>query len=139
LAAVVLALSLVALPGCGSSKSDADRAKDTMKSFLAALAKGDGTKACSLADGSGRARLVQASNSRLTCAGVIAAISRRLPANVKTALENADVKRVNVTGSTATIKGTDITSSKGSLGGFLSGGTPTKLVKEGGSWKLSGR
>jgi hypothetical protein len=137
LAVLCVAASLVALSGCGS-KSDADQAKDTMKSFLSALAKGDGKKACSLADASGQARLVAAAKGRLSCPGVISALARRLPASVKTGFENAEIKKVTVTGNTATINGADITASKGDVSGFLSGGTPTKFVKKGGTWKLSG-
>jgi hypothetical protein len=138
LAVLAVAAALVVLPGCGGSKSDADQAKDTMKSFLSAVAKGDGKKACSLADASGQARLVRAAKGRLNCEGVIAAISARIPANLKTALENADVKKVTINGNTATINDADITSSKGDLSSLLRGGTPTKLVKQGGIWKLSG-
>jgi hypothetical protein len=133
----VLVVSLAGLPGCGGS-SDEDDVKATMTDFLGALAKGDGQKACSLADASGRARLVQAAKGQLTCERVIAAVSARLPAEVKSGLENAEVKKVTVNGNTATIKDSDITSSKGNVKSFLSGGTPTKLVKEDGKWKLSG-
>jgi Domain of unknown function (DUF4878) len=138
LVVAVLAVSLVGLPGCGSSKSDADEAKDTMKAFLSALAKGDGKKACSLADASGRDRLVQAAKGRLSCEGVVKAVAARLPAGTKTGLENAEIKKITVSGNTATIQDTDITSSKGDVSALLSGGRPTKLVKEGGSWKVSG-
>lgn len=138
MAGVVVAMSLVALPGCGSSNSDADAAKDTMKSFLAALATGDGKKACSLADAAGRQRLVAAGRGRATCEDVIKLIASRLPPKVKEGLENADVKKVTVKGNTATIKDSDIKSSKGDASAFLTGGRPTKLVKEGGKWKLSG-
>ena len=139
LAGVVVAVALVALPGCGSSSSsDADDAKAAMKDFLAALAKGDGKKACSLADEAGRKRLVAAGRGRATCEDVIKLIATRLPPNVKEGLENAEIKKVTVKGNTATIKDSDIKSSKGDASAFLRGGRPTKLVKEGGSWKLSG-
>jgi hypothetical protein len=137
LAVLAVAAALVVLPGCGGSKSDADQAKDTMKSFLSALAKGDGKKACSLADASGQARLVAAARGRLSCEGVIAALARRLPSSVKTGFENAEIMKVTVTGNSATVNGADITASKGDVSGFQ-GGTPTKLVKKGGTWKLSG-
>jgi hypothetical protein len=137
LPAAVVALTLLFLPACGG-KSDADRAKDTMTTFLAALAKGDGKTACGLATASGRARLVRAAKGRLSCEGLIALIATRLPPDVKTGLENAQVKKITVNGNAATVQETDITSSKGNLSAFLRSGTPTKLVKEGGSWKVAG-
>jgi hypothetical protein len=81
---------------------------------------------------------VRAAKGRLSCEGLIALIATRLPPDVKTGLENAQVKKITVNGSSATIQETDITSSKGNLSAFLRSGTPTRLVKERGSWKVAG-
>jgi hypothetical protein len=137
LPAAIVALTLAFLPACGG-KSDADQAKQTMTSFLAALAKGDGKTACGLATASGRARLVRAAKGRVSCEALIGLISTRLPPAVKTGLENAQVGKITISGNSATIQETDITSSKGNLTAFLRSGTPTQLVKEGGSWKVTG-
>ena len=137
LAVAVVAASLVAVPGCGGS-SDADGAKHAMTDFMAAIGKGDGKKACALADESGRQRLVQAAKGKLSCEDLVAAIAARLPADVRTGLQNAEVKKVTVKGDRATIKDSDISAKKGKLSGFLESETPTKLVKQGGEWKVSG-
>jgi hypothetical protein len=134
--AAVVASGFLAVAGCGDS--DADKAKRALTDFMAAIAKGDGKTACGLADASGRRRLVTAAKGRLSCEGVVAAIAGRIPPDVKTGLENAEIKKITVHGNTATVDDADITSSKGRLAGFLSGTTPEKLVKEGGSWKVSG-
>jgi hypothetical protein len=135
---IVAALAVaLALTGCGG-RSDADKAKEALTTFMAAIARGDGKTACGLADAAGRQRLVTAAKGRLSCESVVAAIATRIPPDVRTGLENAEIRRVTVRGNTATVDDADITSSKGRLSGFLNGDTPEKLVKEGGRWKVSG-
>jgi hypothetical protein len=130
---------LGALPGCGSKpKSDADKVKDTMTGFLKAVGDGDGGKACAMTTQSGREKLMRAAKGVLSCESVIAAIASKLPDEAKTGLKNAKVQRATVRGNTATVLDQDITSTKGNVRAFLTTGTPTKFIKQGGNWKISG-
>ena len=109
-----------------------------MTEFMAAIGNGDGRKACGLADESGRQRLVRAARGKLSCEAIVAAIATRLPPDVKAGLQNAEVKKVTIDGDTASIRDADIRSTKGKLSGFLNSDTPTKLVKQGGEWTVTG-
>lgn len=137
LIAAIVASGVLALAGCGGD-SDADQAKRALTDFMAAIAKGDGKTACRLADEAGRQRLVRAAKRRLSCEGVVAAIAGRIPPDVRTGLQNAQIKKVTIKGNIATVDDADITSTKGRLSGLFNGATPEKLVKESGRWKVSG-
>jgi hypothetical protein len=135
---LVALVAALALAGCGGGGSGDEQAvKDTVTTFMSALARGDGATACSKATAAAQQRLTaQAAQAGSNCPAIIAAISKRLPAEVKQGLETAQVKKVTVKGNTATVTDHDITSKSGNLGPFLGSGATT-LTKVGGSWKLS--
>jgi hypothetical protein len=136
LTAVVVAAAL-AVAGCGGSSGDEQQVKNTVTTFMSALARGDGAKACALATSAAQQHLVgQASQAGGNCQAIIATISKRLPASVKQGLESAKVKKATVKGDTATVSDKDISSSSGDLSPFLGSGSTT-LKKENGQWKLA--
>jgi hypothetical protein len=136
---------IVALTGCGGGGggggSDVTKVKQTLRRELVALATGDGATVCSLATASGRTKLENAVPGA-SCEHVVQLVAQRLPESVKEGLRTAKIGRVTISGKTATVQDSDITSSKGSLAGFLQpgpGSAPTVLTKQpDGSWKISG-
>jgi hypothetical protein len=135
----VLALAALAFAGCGSSVSDATKVKQVLTREMAALAAGDGATACSLATAAGQAKLSRAVPGA-TCREVIALLASRLPAAIKEGLTSAQITKVTVSGNTATVQDADITSTRGSLSGFLQPrSAPTTFQKQpDGNWKISG-
>jgi hypothetical protein len=131
--------TLVAGCGGGGGGSDVTNVKQSLTRELAALADGDGATACSLATAAGQARLEQAV-SGASCERVVKLLAERLPAQVKAGLRSAQINKVTVNGDTATVQDADITSTRGSLSGFLQpGSAPTVLKKQpDGTWKISG-
>lgn len=140
-ALVVMAVS-AAVIGCGgssSSPSDSAAVRRTVTEVLHALGAGDGNTVCSLATKDGQAALAKAI-SHATCAQVVDLVSVHLSSAQRQGLESAKVGKVTIDGNTATGSDSAITSSKGSLKGFLqAGAAPTKLTKQpDGTWKISG-
>jgi hypothetical protein len=137
--AVIVGVVALALTACGGGASDEAKIKQTVVRELAAIANGDGATACSLATAAGRAKL-ERDNPGHTCEQLIRLAATALPESAKEALRAAHVNRVTITGNTATVSDSDITSSKGSLASIFQSGTPpTVLTKQSdGSWKISG-
>lgn len=140
------ALALCALVGaCGSSSSasstadNATQVKHTLTTVFHALASGDGKTLCSLATPQGRQRLA-AALPHTSCAGIVKLVTAHLSHAQKAALASIQIKKVTVHGSVATVSDTAITSTRGSLAGFIQpGSAPTTLTKQpDGSWKISG-
>jgi hypothetical protein len=131
------------LAACGSSSSsssgDASAVKSTLKRAFHAVATGDGPGFCSLATPAGQKTLANAIPNA-SCATVIRKVSTQLSAAQKAALNSVQIKKVKITGSQATVSASDITSTSGSLKGFLQpGSAPSVLTKQSdGSWKISG-
>jgi hypothetical protein len=94
---------------------------------------------CSLATKDGQAALAKAI-PHASCTQVVDLVSAHLSSAEKQALQSAKVGKVTIDGSHASVSDSAITSSKGSLKGFLTAGSaPTKLTKQSdGSWKISG-
>jgi ketosteroid isomerase-like protein len=135
----VVALTIAACGGQSSGSTDVAKVKQTVVRELAALANGDGATACSLATASGRAK-VQSAIAGASCEEVVKRFAQQVPQRVKDGMLTAKVKHVTIKGDTATVANADITSSRGTLAGFLQpGSAPTMLTKQAdGSWKLSG-
>jgi len=125
--------------GCGGGTDDVAKVKQTMTRFLAAMADGDGATACSLATASAQAKLERASPGT-SCEQDVSILSGRLSSEIKDGLRSAQIKKVTIDRDTATVQDADITSTRGSLTGFLQpGSAPTVLKKQSdGSWKISG-
>ena len=138
LAAALSVAIVVAGCGGGGGSSDAAKVKQTVTSAFIALATGNDSGFCSLATAAGQATLAKTVKGS-TCAKVVTLVSEHLSAEQKTGLRNARVNKVTISGDHATVKNSDISTSKGTLKGFLAAGAPTMLTKESdGSWKLSG-
>jgi hypothetical protein len=136
----LLPLAVALLAGCGGSShsgnsADVAKVKQTITRALAALADGDGATACSLATPTGQAtleKLVGASS----CQAAIDSLAGQLPASIKAGLKNVTVKKVSITGTTASVKNSDITAPQANIGALPL--PPTTLVKQSdGSWKLN--
>jgi hypothetical protein len=141
LAPVLCAAVAVAVGGCGGSSggsSDSAKVKQTIENAFTALANGNGSGFCSLATSGGQATLAKALPGS-SCAKVVALVSKHLSAQQKTGLRHAQVGKVTISGAHATVKSSDISTSQGTLKGFLSSSDkPTTLTKQSdGSWKLS--
>jgi hypothetical protein len=137
----VAAVSMAAV-GCGgssSSSSDTAAVQQTVTKVLHGLGSGDGKTVCALATKDGQAALAKAV-PHSTCAQVVDLVSAHLGSAEKEGLQNAKVGKVTIDGSHASVSDSAITSSKGSLKGFLqSGSAPTQLTKQSdGTWKISG-
>jgi len=134
LAAAVVALSLA---GCGSS-SDAVQVRQTVASALHALGSGDGAGFCSEATQVGQTKLARTVPGS-TCPQVIELVGKHLSPAQKSALQSVKVGPVTIRGDQASVTASAITSSRGTLKGFLQKGSPaTLLTKSGGTWKISG-
>ncbi|HEY2260332.1 MAG TPA: hypothetical protein VGH45_11495 [Solirubrobacteraceae bacterium] len=135
----VLAVGTVSLSivGCGGS-GDTSQVQQTVTKVLHALGSGDGATVCSMATRAGQAALANAGHS--SCQRVVGLVSDHLTPAQKAGLQSAKVGKVKIDGSHATVPASAITSSKGSLKGFLqSDSAPTQLTKQSdGTWKLSG-
>jgi hypothetical protein len=132
----------IAAAGCGSASTDgasASKVKQTVRAALGDLAVGDGAGFCSLATRAERARLATAFAAH-SCPAAIHAVGSGLTPVHRAALRHAAVRTVTITGATATVRAADITTTSGSMKGFLSDdGKPTTLVRRAdGGWMISG-
>jgi hypothetical protein len=126
-----LALAVLVLAGCGGGgKSEEDRVRDSVKTYLTALADGDSKKACAQLT-PGQTRRVLAAAKKIPqlrtakCPEVFDAVSARLGPDEKALLRKVKVTDVTVRGSTATTR--------------LQGAPRTpELTKSGGRWLISG-
>lgn len=138
---IVLAVALGAA-GCGGSGDD-QAVKQTMQNFLGAIGRGDGKAACALVTPSGQAALAAQiaalthATHTVSCQLILTEIAKLLPPAAKQGLESVQVRKVTVKGSTASVLSRDVHATKGNVSAFLSGSAPTKLVKVGGTWKVT--
>jgi hypothetical protein len=124
LAPVVLVL---ALAGCGGG--DEDDVKSTLRSYLDAFAKGDGSKSCDLMTTKTRAQFVdrvKVITDTSDCGKSIEAIRKQAGTTVMKALEETEISEVEVDGDRASAK--------------LTNGANTsraQLEKEDGEWRVA--
>lgn len=139
LAGVSVAVLAAGCAGSGGvSQRDAGKVKQTVRTALADLAKGNGTAFCSLTTRTGQAKLAGTLHG-YSCAALVNLVGGHLSPDTRTGLLHAEVMRVTITGSTASVRASDITAPDGALKGFLNdGGRPTTLVRQpDGSWKIN--
>jgi hypothetical protein len=133
----------VAVAGCGGGGggggADAAKVKQIVRQALTALANGNGQAFCALATAGARAELARTTPGA-GCPQVVKRISHQLSPAVKLGLRNARVGTVTIHGDHASIRAGDITSSRGSLKGFLQASAPpTRLARQSdGTWKIAG-
>jgi hypothetical protein len=133
-----VSLGLVAAGCGGSGGSDSAKITHVVETAFHDVAAGNGTGFCSLATTAGQATLAKTVPG-YTCAKVVNLVSQHLSSAQKAGLTHAHVKRASVNGSSATVSDADVTTTQGTLKGFLDGKTPTRLSKQSdGSWKISG-
>ena len=136
-----LAIALGAA-GCGGSGDD-QAVKQTVQHFLAAIGRGDGKAACALVTPAGQAALAAQiaalthATHTVSCDLILTEIAKLLPPAAKQGLESVQVQKVTVKGNMATVQSRDIHATKGNASAFLSGSAPTRLVKVGGTWKVT--
>jgi len=140
--AAIIAATALALSGCGGgggNSADIAKVKQTITRVLGGLGSGDAATVCSSATTAGQAALAKALPNS-TCTKVVTLVSDHLSAGQKTALKSVRIGKVEVHGDRATVPNTSISSTKGSLRGFLrAGSAPTRLTKgSDGTWKISG-
>jgi hypothetical protein len=139
---LVLAISIALIAaGCGAATGPppAARVKQTVRTALADLADSDGRAFCALATPAGRAKLAGTLHG-YTCPELVQLVAGHLSPATRTGLQHAEVTRVTIDGSKATVRAADITATAGTLKGFLNdGGVPTALIRErDGSWEING-
>jgi hypothetical protein len=130
----------VAAAGCGGGgRADAAKVKQTVRRALTALADGNGPAFCALATAGAQAELARTTPGA-GCPQVVRRISHQLSPKVKLALRNARVGTVTIKDDQASIRDGDITSTRGTLKGFLQASAPpTRLTRQSsGTWKISG-
>jgi hypothetical protein len=125
--------------GGGGGGADAAKVKQTVRRALAALADGNGPAFCALATAGARAELARTTPGA-TCPDVVTRISHQLSPAVMVGLRHARVGTVTVNGDHASIRDGNITSTRGTLKGFLQASAPpTKLTRQSnGTWKIAG-
>jgi hypothetical protein len=130
----------VAVGGCGGGGgADAAKVKQTVRRALTALADGNGPAFCALATAGAQAELARTTPGA-RCPQVVRRISHQLSPKVRLGLRNARVGTVTINGEHASIRDGDITSTRGTLKGFLQASAPpTRLTRQpSGTWKISG-
>lgn len=136
--ALAATVAAAALAGCGGG-GDVAKIQQTVARVLGALGRGDASTVCSSATAAGQAAFAKVLPNS-TCTEVVTLVSDHLSPAQKAALESARIGKVEVHGDHASVPNTSITSTKGSLRGFLQAGSaPTQLTNESdGTWKISG-
>jgi hypothetical protein len=126
-------LGAVALAGCGAAAAGSGSPSDPVREYHAAIAKGDGTKACDQLDDTAKAQLRAAVQGavRNSCEKTVDLLAAFWDIDTKTALKNArvDISHRDKDGA--------IASFNAPLG---VGGTATRqsyeLKREDGAWKI---
>jgi tripartite-type tricarboxylate transporter receptor subunit TctC len=139
-AAIMVTATALVAAGCGGGLDDTAKVKQTMTRYLSAVGAGDGATTCSLLTPSGQAAFERFKRAAAgSCPLLVTVFNAGLPAQVKTALRHAQIKKITINGNTATVRHADITSTKGDLSSVVPPGSPpTVLTKQSdGSWKLS--
>ena len=132
----------IAATGCGTASNDqagVAQVKRTVQTALRDLADGDGRAFCALATSGERRRLAAAFATR-SCARAMHGVGVSLTREHRAALRAAAVRRVTMSGATATVAAADIVLAGGAAKGFLSDdGRPTTLVRQAGDrWLIDG-
>jgi hypothetical protein len=140
--AAIVSAGVIAAASCGGHQSraatDVAQVKQTVRQALADLARADGRGFCSLATRAGQAKLAGTLHG-YTCVKLVELVGRQLSSATRTGLLHVQVRRVTMSGRTATVRAADLIATQGSLKGFLKdGGKPTRLVRQrDGRWKIS--
>ncbi len=133
---------VMATTACGGSKSDADSVKSTVSSFFAAVGNNKADGACALLTDAGVKELSSAAfllRPPSSCADAIKTFNKVLTSDDKKSLETTKVKRVTITGNTATVDDNDIELKSGGEVGLFRNSSPKPLTLEkvGSDWKIS--
>jgi len=128
--------------GCGGSGSDTDKVKTTVSNFFADAGDNKGAAACALLTDAGAQELISAAavlRAPSSCADAIATFNKILSSDDKSSLKSTKVKKVVVTGGTATVADNDIQLKAGGEIGLFRNRSPKPLTLEkvGGEWKIS--
>ncbi len=123
LAALAAAIALAACGGGGDSTSSSDSPEAVTKSFLTAIANGDGEQACSYASANAIKQVEQGGG---TCQDQVTQAAGQVSDQDKQDVANATYEVTDQSDTAATVK---VTKSNGDSNSF-------KLVQENGSWKI---
>src|SRR4051794_35968961 len=126
------AIALCLVGGCGGSDESARRPGDVVKDYLAALADGDGTKACQQLTGEATRDAIDAVKKEIPefkatdCETALTKLAKNLGEDERAALRDAKVAETTEKGDSATVKVkdavTDTKLTKGSAGWLISSG-----------------
>jgi len=137
----LLTIVLVAA-ACGGSGSDPDKVKSTVSKFFADVGDGKGPAACALLTDAAVKELSSAAfllRPPSSCADAIETFHKILSSDDKKSLKSTKVKKVTVTGTTATVADNDIALKAGGEVGLFRNSSPKPLTLEkvGSDWKIS--
>ncbi|HEV3129990.1 MAG TPA: hypothetical protein VGY32_13475 [Solirubrobacteraceae bacterium] len=119
---VAILLGSVALSACDGSSDP----KPVVKSYLNALASGDGTTACKLLDPKAINKLLGSAPHGQSCSTLLSQVNKLLPASEKQALQSAQVTGSSTSGNTAKVTVS------------ISGKTRTvNLIQSAGNWVIT--
>lgn len=129
---LVIAATLVGaslMGACGGS--DEDEIRDTVDTYLHAVAKGDGQTACAQLNGEGEGELIAGTARQLPaqlattdCAEIIALLSGALSQNERDLLRDALIDEIVVSGDKASVS-------------VIGASVEPRLVESDGSWLIS--
>lgn len=146
-AAVCLGAAALALllAGCGGSSASSDRTKirAVVSNFLYALAHGDGTVACAHATVAGQNAIVSAIGPELQnfgiygCKDAVYVTGAQMKHAARHALETARIAKIELSGTTASIPVSAITSPHGNVDVELGTTKPVQLVDSYGVWEIT--
>jgi hypothetical protein len=115
-------LGSLALSACGGGADP----KSVVKTYLNALASGDGKTACKQLDQQAINKLLGSASQGQSCATLLSQVNKLLPASQKQALQSAQVTGSSTSGNTAKVTLT------------ISGKTRTvHLIQSGGNWVIT--
>ena len=134
LSVALLSIAALAAAGCGGDDSggggdDESQVREVVTSYTAAIADGDGDKACGYLSENARAEVDKAAQTLKAdgCAGVLEKAAEGATDAEVEKVKNIEVTSVKITGDRATAQ----TKVEGESG------TPAILIKEDGDWKIA--
>ena len=142
---LLLGLLCALLAACGGSSPSASRAavRAVLRSFLHAVAKGDGRVACGHGTPAGQQKIVAALGPELQnfdiygCDDVVYVTGAQMSRANRLRLETARITRVELDGSHATVPLASLTSPHGPISTELGKVGPIRLVESYGVWLIT--
>ena len=105
---VLTLLLLVALLGVGCGSDEEDEVRGVLKTYLRAVADGDGAKACDQMTPAAQRQLVEGVLGARDCRHAVGLFAERLPGRLKDTMRDPTIEDVEVDDSRATVNVKDV-------------------------------